>query len=241
MATASQLQSALKVKTTTVVAAVVTIAGADDDAANSIESACPKLNGPLLDAANRVCGHFKKHQWKSETWWWSGYMRETCTVQSLQCPDKGRHDDRDQSGAKTVCIDAKLIAKCAVWLVKSEAEKELFATVTLMAIVFSILPNKWTIQTRTLLMKIVYAMMLVSSQSLTKTGWWHGVSTMLGCSMSNLSGQARSFIQLMDPPPPPPPPPPSVSVTLIQKACRKVKCSKASGPYGIVAEMLLVR
>ena len=68
--TASQFQSAFKVKTMTAAAAVATTSGTDADTANRIESAWSKLKGPLLDTVTEVCGLSKNHQWK-ESWWWN--------------------------------------------------------------------------------------------------------------------------------------------------------------------------
>ena len=87
--------------------------------------------------------------------------------------------------------------------------------------VFSISPNRWTIQTR-MLMRIVYTMKLVSLHPLTKTRWSHALSTMLCFSMPNLSSQATSSLgslQLLAP---------SVFATLIHKVLSKMKCSKAA-------------
>ena len=67
--TATQFKSAFKVKTMTV--AVATATGADADTANRVESTWSKLKDTLLDAATEVCGFFKNHQLKSETWWWN--------------------------------------------------------------------------------------------------------------------------------------------------------------------------
>ena len=64
-----------------------------------------------------------------------------------------------------------------------------------MGMVFSVSPDRWTAQTKTLLVSTVYAMMLVSLRSLTKTRWRHGLSTMLSCSMLNLNGQAMSSLR----------------------------------------------
>ena len=63
-----------------------------------------------------------------------------------------------------------------------------------MVVVFSVLPNRWTAQTRTLMVRPVHAMILVNLRSLTKTTWRHGLNTMLSCSMSNLSVQATSSL-----------------------------------------------
>ena len=89
-------------------------------------------------------------------------------TQGLECPEERRHDDRDQE-RKTACIDAKRMAKHAVWLAKSKAEKEEFATVSPDGDGISVSPNRWTAEIRALLVRTVYAMMLVSLHSLTKT------------------------------------------------------------------------
>ena len=70
-ATASLFQSAFKIKAMTGTAAVSTASGADADTANCIESAWSKLKGPLLNAATKVCGLSRNHQWKPGTWWWN--------------------------------------------------------------------------------------------------------------------------------------------------------------------------
>ena len=72
--------------------------------------------------------------------------------------------------------------------------------------------------------------MLVSLRSLTKTRWRHWLSTMLGYSMSNFSGQTRSplrSLQLL-------PCPPCVCNHDLQSTQHNMKC----GPSGIVAEVL---
>ena len=91
---------------------------------------------------------------------------------------------------------------------------------------FSELPNRWTAQTRTLLVRTVYAMMLVGLRSLT-TRWRHGLSTMLGCSMLNLAKQQAPWCTSNCCPPS------HVSATRIHKALSKTKCSKAAGPSGM--------
>ena len=51
---------------------------------------------------------------------------------------------------------------------------------------------KFTHSLRTSLVRIVYSVMLVILHSLIKKRWWHGLSTMLGCSMSRLSEKVTS-------------------------------------------------
>ena len=65
--------------------------------------------------------------------------------------------------AETAYKNTKCMAKHAIWLAKSEADN------TQMVMVLSILPNRWTAHTRTLLARTVYAMMLVNLRSMTMT------------------------------------------------------------------------
>ena len=95
--------------------------------------------------------------------------------------------------AKTAFIDAKCGAKHTVLLASLRQGKRNSPQYPHVVMVFSASPNRWTTQTRTLLVRIMYAMMLVSLNSLTKTRY--GLSTMLGCSMLNLNDQATSFLR----------------------------------------------
>ena len=61
-------------------------------------------------------------------------------------------------------------------------------------IVFSLSPREQ--QKRTLLDRILRTIMLMSLHSLTKTRWRHGLSIMLGCSVSSLSGQVINSLSL---------------------------------------------
>ena len=90
--------------------------------------------------------------------------------------------------AETAYKNTKCMAKHAIWLAKSEADN------TQMVMVLSILPNRWTAHTRTLLARTVYAMMLVNLRSLTMTSWKHRYSTMLGSSTLSSNGQAMSSL-----------------------------------------------
>ena len=56
-----------------------------------------------------------------------------------------------ETETETAYKNAKRVAKHVVWLVKSDAEKEKFATVSPDGDNVSILPNKWTAHNRTIL------------------------------------------------------------------------------------------
>ena len=95
--------------------------------------------------------------------------------------------------SKTVYMSAKRMAKHAIsdWHSFRQRRRNLLPYPQ-MVMVFSVSPNRWTTQTRTFWMRIVYAMMLVSLRSLVKTRLKHGLSNMLGFSMLSLCGPAMS-------------------------------------------------
>ena len=174
----------------TAATAGATAASADADTANHAESAWSKLKGPFLDAVTEVWGPSKNHQWKSDTWRWNGLMdeaiREKC-VRFQICSALKKEAWRWRPRGKNY-LHWHLARK--VW----GREKKKSPQYPQMVIVFSISPNRWTARTRTLLVRTVCTMILVSLRSLTTTRW-HGLSTMLGCTMSSLSGQATSSLR----------------------------------------------
>ena len=93
-----------------------------------------QASGPLLDAATKVCGLSKTRQWESETRWWNEQVDEAirekhARFKAYSALTKGGMT-AEAKGAKTAYIDAKLVAKHDAWLAKSEAKKEVFATVS---------------------------------------------------------------------------------------------------------------
>ena len=118
----------------TAAAAFATASRIDADTANHIESAWSKLKGPLLDAATKVCGLSKNYQWKPETWCWNeevdrAKQEKSAQFKAYSALKKGGMT-AEAKRAKTADIDAKHMAKHSLWLAKSEAEKEEFATVS---------------------------------------------------------------------------------------------------------------
>ena len=126
--TASQFQSAFNVKTTTAAAAVATTAGAYADTANHIESAWSKLKGPLLDATKSAVslrttsGDLKP---VVELTGGRSHQEKCARFKAYNAVRKGGKMTEETI---TAYIDTKSVAKHAVWLAKSEAEKEQFAT-----------------------------------------------------------------------------------------------------------------
>ena len=192
----------MKVKTT--VAAVTST--------NHVEPFWSKLKGLLLDAANEIYGLFKNHKWR---------QHNVCTVQNLQHPQQGRQDDWGQGGK--VCIH---------WCQGLGQRRRNSPQYLQMVTVLFILPNIWTARIRTLLMRIVYSMMLVSLDSLTKARWRHGLSAICyAAQMSSLNRHEMRSTQM-------PVPFPVCLQPWSTKHLSQMKCGKVTGPSIILAEML---
>ena len=203
-----------------------------------LQTAWSKLKGPLLDAATKLCSLSKNHQWKSEIWL------------KNECVDKPKREKRawfkvynalkkggmmaEAKGAKTAYIDAKRMAKCAVWLARSEAEKEELATV---------FPDGDGV------FRIAKQMDYTNQDVVGENCVRNDAGELALTDEDNMKAWVKHYARLLnvefewpnnDLPevPPTADPLPSVSATLIHKALGKIKCSKAAGPSGIVAEML---
>ena len=132
--TISQFQSPFKLKVTTASAAAATDAGVAADTANITQTVWSKLKDPLLDAATEVFGLFDNHPWRPETLWWNEQVDEA--IHEMHERFKGYKTLKkggkmaEAKEAETSYKSAKHVAKHAVWLPKSEAETEEFATVS---------------------------------------------------------------------------------------------------------------
>ena len=129
------------------------------------------------------------------------FIREACTFQGLQFAEDWRHDEEGQVGKTAYIFAKRKICHLAdkVW----DAERRIRHSIPRWWWCFPYRQTNKLQKNRTLLVTTVFAMMLVSLHSLTKTRWRHGLSTMLGCSMFNLCGQKISSLrslQLLVPP-----------------------------------------
>ena len=127
-ATASQFQSAFKIKMMTSAAVVATTAGANADTTHCVESAWSKLKGPLMDAAYEVCCLSKNNQRKFETWCWNEQVDEATQEKHIRFKvynvlKKGGMT-AEAKVTQTAYIDTKRMAKYAVLLAKFEAAKD---------------------------------------------------------------------------------------------------------------------
>ena len=214
-----------------VAAAVATASGADADTANHVESAWSKLKGPLLDAATKVCGNQKPG---GEMKTWTKLINRSMHSSKPTVPWR---KEAWRRRPKTTYIEVKCVTKQAVWLAMSEAPQ--YPPDGDFRIAKQMDCRKQDIVVKNCVCNDD------GELALTKTRRRHGLSTMLGCSKLNFCGQAMSApwglrsLQLTPPPPPPPKKKKKKKKCLWPRlAVSKMKCSKAAGPYSIVAEML---
>ena len=209
--TAILFQSAFKVKTVTAAAAVAIASGADADTANHVESAWSKLKGPLLDTATEVCSISKNHQWKPEAsmpWTKEAWRRRP----------------------KTAYIDAKHMAKHAVWLAKSEVEKEEFTVVSpdgdgVFCIAKQMDCRKQDITCENCVRND--AGELAPTDENQMKAWVEHYAGLLKVEFVWPSNELPQVT-------PTDGPPPSVSATQIGKGLSKMKCSRAAGPSQVM-------
>ena len=107
----------------------------DTNTVSRVETVWSMLKVPLLDAATEICGLSKNHPLRPETWWWNEQVDEAIQKKHVRFKvykalrKGGKMAEAKE--AKTAYIDTKHVAKHTVWLARSEAEKEEFATVSL--------------------------------------------------------------------------------------------------------------
>ena len=128
-ATAGQFQETFKLK-----ANAINVDSTSDNTTKPVECHWNKLKEPLLQASIEVCGQTKNHQWRAETWWWNeqvdAAIQEKRNCYKVYKSLSERDNMVEAKKAKMNYINAKRRSKHAVYLAKSAAEKEEFATVS---------------------------------------------------------------------------------------------------------------
>lgn len=204
----------------------------------TVENLWSKLKGSLLEASSEVCGLSKNHQWRPETWWWNDRVdvavrdKRMCFKAYITLKKAGK--ETEAKAAKTAYINAKRVAKHVVWMAKSEAEKEEFANIS---------PNGEGVfriakqMDRTnqdvvgeMCVKNDAGELALNDDSKMKA-WVEHYARLLNVEFEWPSDTLPEVDPVAGPPP-------SVSKEMIRKAIKKMKCGKAAGPSGIVAEML---
>ena len=184
-----------------------------------------------------MCGLSKKHQWKRETWWWDDKVEEAvkkkqeCFKRHIALAKAGQ--TREAEDAKAAYNEAKRLAKHVGWQAKSVAEREIFSNIA---------PND------TGIFKLAKPMdktnqdvvgekcvrndageLSLSDEEKMKA-WVEHLARLLNVEFEWESDLLPEVAHVEGPPP--------VTKDLIRKALRKMKCGKAAGPSGFIAEML---
>ena len=208
-----------------------------DAATGHVETVWSRLKGPLLEAATEVCGLTKKHQWRAETWWWNERVEDAVNEKRARFKAYNTLKKQGKTAESTAAWEAytaaKRVAKHVVWLAKSEAEKEEFATVT---------PNGEGV------FRIAKQMDRTNQDIVGENCVCNDAGELALSDEAKMKAWVEHYARLLnvefewpsDVLPEVPPtagPPPSVPAALIRKAISQMKCGKAAGPSGIVAEM----
>ena len=209
-----------------------------DDQSDTVEGLWSNLKQPLLDAASEVCGVSRNHQWRPETWWWNDRVDDAIKEKRSRYKTynalKKSGNVTESREAKTAYNEAKRIAKHVVWLAKSEAEKEEFANISPSGDgVFRIAKQMDRTNQDVVGEKCVRndAGELSLNDEEKMKAWVEHYARLLNVEFD----WPR---QHLPDAPPIAGPPPSVSTKLVRRALSKMKCGKAAGPSGIIAEML---
>ena len=111
----------------TAVAVLASVADTTVDSANRVESAWSKLRGYLLDVASELCTLPRNHNWRPTAWWWNEQVEDAAQEKHAQFKAhnalKEAGDLAEAKEENTAYIDAKYMAKHAICLAKSEADK----------------------------------------------------------------------------------------------------------------------
>ena len=197
-----------------------------------------KTEDPLLETASEVCGLSKKHQWKKETWWWDDKVEEAvkkkreCFKRHIALAKASQ--TREAEDEKAAYNEAKRLAKHVVWQAKSVAEREKFSNITPNDTgIFKLAKQMDKTNQDVVGEKCVRndAGELSLSDEEKMKAWVEHYARLLNVEFEWESNLLPEVAPVEGPPPP-------VTKDLIRKALRKMKCDKAAGPSGIIAEML---
>ena len=203
-----------------------------------VEAAWNNLKTPLLEATSDTCGFSSGHQWRRQTWWWNEQVNTA--IKSKRALFKSymslrkRGDTPEARTAREDYLKAKRHARHEVWLAKSAASGEAFKLDD---------PQGSNIYRIARQMKrenqdIVGENCVRNDQgelSLTDDAkmkaWVQHYSKLLNVEFD----WPKELLPEVAPTAGPPPP---VTTEQISKAVSKMKCGKAAGPSGVIAEML---
>ena len=96
-----------------------------------MESALPKLKGPLLETTKEVFGLSSKHAWQKKTWWWHENVAVTFTnekrsrMKAYNALRMHRNcKPHKKSALQEISKGSYLVANHVVWIAKAQASEE---------------------------------------------------------------------------------------------------------------------
>ena len=203
-----------------------------------VENAWSRLKNPLLEATTQTCGYSKKHQWKRQTWWWNEGVdtavntKRVCFKAYKKLRKLGNSNKAKE--ARVAYLEAKKLAKREVWSAKSAASEVIFQDVD---------PNGSDVyriarQMARANQDIVGencvlndAEVLAHTDEDKMKAWVEHYSRLLNVEFDWPKDELPHADPIAGPPPP-------VTSKQIRTALGKMKCGKAAGPTGVIAEML---
>ena len=203
-----------------------------------VEAAWSDLKTPLLEATSETCGFSSGHQWRRQTWWWNEDVEAAIkskralfkTYMSLR-----KHGDSPEtSNAKADYLKAKRHARHVVWLAKSAASEETFKVVDPQGSNIYRIARQMDRENQDIVgencVRNADGGLSITDEEKMKTWVKHHYDL-----LNDEFDWPKELLPEVAPVAGPPPP---VTTEQIRSAVGKMKCGKAAGPSGVIAEML---
>ena len=205
---------------------------------NPVEASWSNLKTPLLEATKETCGLSSPHQWRPETWWWNDEVDAAIkSKRALYKTYKSLRKQGDTPGVAKAKADydiAKRHARREVWLAKQAASVETFKAVDPQGSNIYRIARQMSRENQDIVgencVKNDAGQLSLTDEDKMKA-WVEHYSKLLNDEFPWPKDTLPDVAPVAGPPPP-------VTMEQIRKAISKMKCGKAAGPSGIIAEML---
>ena len=205
---------------------------------NPVEASWSNLKTPLLEATKETCGLSSQHQWRPETWWWNDKVDAAIkSKRALYKTYKSLRKQGDTPGVAKAKADydiAKRHARREVWLAKQAASVETFKAVDPQGSNIYRIARQMSRDNQDIVgencVKNDAGQLSLTDEDKMKA-WVEHYSKLLNVEFPWPKDTLPDVAPVAGPPPP-------VTMEQIRKAISKMKCGKAAGPSGIIAEML---
>ena len=205
---------------------------------NPVEASWSNLKTPLLEATKETCGLSSPHQWRPETWWWNDEVDAAIkSKRALYKTYKSLRKQGDTPGVAKAKADydiAKRHARREVWLAKQAASVETFKAVDPQGSNIYRIARQMSRDNQDIVgencVKNDAGQLSLTDEDKMKA-WVEHYSKLLNVEFPWPKDTLPDVAPVAGPPPP-------VTMEQIRKAISKMKCGKAAGPSGIIAEML---